>query len=198
MSPRQIEALTADLENSGGRKLPPVVIPAAKPPTTERAATYLNAIAYRAFVTPIQGAAWHHLYVEEHGTPGIGTLPLALKLFGASVDATSLVYHAYGVTFSGGDATSTSTTPTSYVFAYPAYFGWLGLLTVIVLTVGVDVVASLAIRRSNRAVRSVGAGLLAVIAFNASTSDLYTVMVSHGGAAALLLIILMGWTRRAA
>jgi hypothetical protein len=191
MTSDQVEAVLAQLDNDGA-PLPTQVAPQVRPATVERASTYLEALAYRAFVIPIQGAAWHHLYVQEHGSPGIGTLPLALRLLGYSVDATTLVYREYGAVYSGGDVTSTSTTPTSYFFAYPAYFGWVGLAAATALTLAVDLAAALAMRRTNRVFFAMGAGLLAVIAYNGLTSDLWTVMVSHGGGVALVLIIITG------
>lgn len=190
MSPEQVAHLLQQLEKRGGQTLAPLV--PRRPPTVGRASTYIGALAYRAFATPIQGAAWHHLYVQEHGSPGVGTLPLSLKLFGHSVDITVLVYQAYGTIYSGGDATSTSTTPTSYFFAYSAYFGWIGLLAAIVATIIIDAVSAMSMRRTNRTLFALGAGLLAVIAYNAIASDLYTVMVSHGGAVALALIAASG------
>lgn len=171
----------------------------SKPPTTferpelspQRAGSYLQSIIQRAFITPLQVASWHQLYVDEHGSPGREVLPLAKYLFGSSVDMTSEVYRSYGVIFSGGDRTSTSTAPTSFVFAYPAYFGWLGMLVVVSMIVALDAVMSWANRNLPRGNAFISAGLAAVICYNLLTSDFYTVMMSHGGGAAILTVLLM-------
>lgn len=196
LSAKQVEELLGQLEQRSGKVLQPFAVPDARPPSADRAWAYVAALAARTFIVPIQAAAWHHLYVEEHGSPGIGTLPLALKLLGYSVDATSLVYHAYGTIYSGGDATSTSTAPTNYFVAYSAYFGWIGVAAAMVLTILVDTIAALFMRRLSRPLFWLSAGLLGVMAANAIGSDLWTVMVSHGGAVGLALIMTMGIAHR--
>lgn len=160
-------------------------------PNSERAATYIDALIQRAFISPLQVAAWHHLYVEEFGSPGLPAAPLAKKLFGESVDTSSLVYMAYGTVFSSGDRTSTSTSPTSFVFSWPAYFGIWGMFLVVIGVLVLDTSFSLVVKRVGQNLLPLAAGLSAVIAFNLSTSDLVVVMLSHGGGIAL--IVLIGW-----
>ncbi|MFU0503668.1 hypothetical protein [Pseudaminobacter sp. NGMCC 1.201702] len=155
---------------------------------TFTAGDYLKAIFNRAFIAPIQVAAWHHLYVDEIGSPGIGAFPLAKKIVGFSVDPTVLVYQRYGTVYSGGDKTSTSTAPTSFIFSWPAYFGFWGVALALACVLALDVATALILRRSPTNLLPVGVGLVAVISFNMITSDFVVVMLSHGGAVALLLM----------
>jgi len=108
------------------------------------------------------------------------------------VNMPELVYGAYGVIYSGGDATKGSTSPTSFVVAYPLYWGWWGLLFAIGLVTGWDLVMSLLLRRLSTWLLPLAAGLTAVCCVNFMTSEFLTTMLSHGGAVTMLLVALLG------
>jgi len=158
----------------------------------ERIKVYGVALVYRAFVLPVQLATWHSLYVDLLGAPGWAAFPFAKRIIGTSVNMPELVYGAYGVIYSGGDATKGSTSPTSFVVAYPLYWGWWGLLFAIGLVTGWDLVMSLLLRRLSTWLLPLAAGLTAVCCVNFMTSEFLTTMLSHGGAVTMLLVALLG------
>lgn len=150
--------------------------------------SYIDGVLYRALVIPAQVAAWHFLYVEEEGSPGISAMPLIRRLSSDGVNMPELVYQKYGSIFSGGDRTSTSTAPTGFLLAYPAYLGFGGLLIALLAVMATDLVITAAMRRMSEAVYPIAVGLTAVIGFNFILSDYVTVMTSHGGTTALILM----------
>lgn len=164
-----------------------------------RAARPFFHVLNRAVIVPLRVAAWHFLFVEQHGPPGVGALPLALKIFGHSTDMASRVYQEYGVVYSRGDRTSTSTSPVSFLMVYPAYFGFAGLAGAILLVLAFDGLISTLLRFVPPPAIAIAAGLMAVIGMNFVSSDFVTVMISHGGAIAVLLLAFyagFGWWNR--
>ncbi|VVT29530.1 hypothetical protein [Hoeflea sp. EC-HK425] len=169
-------------------------------PKTERAVdeaarSYLEGVIYRALVIPTQVAAWHFLYVEEMGSPGFAAMPFARRLTGSSVNMPELVYQKYGSVFAHGDKTSTSTSPTSFLLAYPAYLGVVGLVLSLLAVIITDIIVSVLLLRVPNALYPIGVGLAAVISFNFILSDFVTVMLSHGGAVAIALMAFFAVTR---
>ncbi|GAB5462389.1 hypothetical protein [Hoeflea alexandrii] len=164
-------------------------------PLEDTALAYLEGIIYRALVIPTQVAAWHYLYVEEMGSPGFAAMPFARRLTGSSVNMPELVYQKYGSVFAHGDKTSTSTSPTSFLLAYPAYLGVVGLVLSLLAVIITDIIVSVLLLRVPNALYPIGVGLAAVISFNFILSDFVTVMLSHGGAMAIALMAFFAVTR---
>jgi hypothetical protein len=158
-----------------------------------RGFTLLQAIVNRAFVTPMQVAGWHYMYAETEPNPGMAVLPFARRLLGFSANAPERVYQKYGVIYSDGDRTSTSTAPTGFLLMYPAYLGWYGLLLALGLVLIFDVFVTGLVRRLRPAMVPVAAALLAGVCVNFAVSDFVTVLISHGGLMAVALIALMAW-----
>lgn len=156
----------------------------------ERASLYAHALIYRAMVTPIQVASWHYLYVSEEGHPGLAAMPLGTRLAGHRVDMASVVYQRYGTVFSQGDATATSTAPTSFLMAYPANLGLAGVVLVLFLIIALDIGYATIVRFLSPPMLGVAAGLTLVICTNLILSDFVTVMETHGGAVAIALLSL--------
>ncbi len=146
-------------------------------------------VLYRAFVTPLQVANWHYLYVHEHGMPGMLGLPIAKKLSDNYVNVPAEVCQAY---YLGGDKTATCTAPTSYLFIYPAYLGVLGLLLACMATISFDIAGALVIRAVARPLSSLAVGLMAAAGVNFMVSDYATVLVSHGAGVAIALLAIFG------
>lgn len=158
-------------------------------PIADRIAPYISSIGYRAFVIPIQVASWHYLYVAENGMPGLPAMPLGKRLTGGEViNMPEVVYQAYGSFYSGGDVTSTSTAPTGFALAYPAYLGAHGIALVVALIVAFDAVFMLLSKRLGRLTLPLAAGLAAVSAMNFILSDYLTTLLSHGALAAVGLV----------
>ncbi|WP_240231772.1 hypothetical protein [Devosia lacusdianchii] len=158
-------------------------------PMTERILPYIGSIGYRALVVPIQAAAWHYLYVAEHGAPGLMALPIGRRLMGGEViNMPQLVYQAYGSIYSGGDVTSTSTAPTGFALAYPAYLGVPGVALVVGLLVSFDAVFMMLAKQLGRPALPLAGGLAAVSTMNFLLSDFLTSLGSHGGLAAVAII----------
>ena len=165
---------------------PPIVgIPVTPPPVDwiGRGLQYAKGIAYRAFVIPTQVASWHYLYVYEVEKPGISALPFARHFGAKPVDMSQLVYQKYGVIYSSGDRTSTSTSPTSFILGYPAYAGWAGFILVLGLIIALDLVVIVVVRALPAPFLGLAAGLLTAMSMNFVASDFVTVMISHGGGA---------------
>jgi lipopolysaccharide/colanic/teichoic acid biosynthesis glycosyltransferase len=160
-----------------------------------RGLIYAKAIAYRAFVIPTQVATWHFLYAAESGHPGFAAMPMARYLSPTMINMPEVVYQRYGAVYSGGDRTSTSTSPTSFALAYPAYLGWPGILVAILAMVALDVVWSALLRRLDGPLLALSAGLLTIVGMNLILSDFVTVMTSHGGAAAIVLLTVYAATK---
>ncbi len=150
---------------------------------------FLNALFNRVLVVPFQVAAWHYLYVDEHDNPGVYVLPISKKIFGKSFDVASLVYQAYGSIYSGGDITSTSTAPTSYLLFYPAYLGILGLILALICLFSFDFFSCLLMKKLTGLNRLMFTGLLCVACLNMMTSDFIAVLLSHGAAFSFFLFI---------
>lgn len=194
LTPGQVERLMVQLEADSGLRQDRNFTP-PKAPNADRAATYVGALLQRAFISPIQVAAWHHLYIQDEGAPGLLAMPLAKKLFGSSIDMSSIVYMKYGVIYSSGDRTSTSTAPTSFIFSWPAYFGYLGLAAAVVALLALDLVVSMLARRISQNLLPITAAIAVVISFNMITSDIVVVMLSHGGGIAIVLLAAFGAVR---
>lgn len=160
----------------------------------ERGLRYAESIAYRMMVTPVQVGSWHFLYAAELGSPGWSAMPIGRQLTGQSMNMPERVYQQYGSIFSGGDRTSTGTSPTSFFLAYPAYIGWPGVALAIVLMIAFDIVWAAITMLLPRPLLGLAVGLLAVVSMNFLLSDFLTVMFTHGGLVASALLVLLGLT----
>lgn len=156
-----------------------------------RAVTFLQAIFHRTFVIPFQVSIWHFMYAETEIPDGKKTLPFAKRLFGESLNTPELVYQKYGAIYSGGDRTSTSTSPTSFFIAYPAYLGFFGFMLAIVCVFVFDLLISAMTRMADSLLIPFLVGLVVIISMNLMISDFVTVFVSHGGFFGLLLIAIL-------
>lgn len=149
---------------------------------------YLYGIANRALVMPAQVGAWYYLYVTEEQNPGLVAIPVLRRFIPGSLNMTEAVYQKYGSVYSGGDRTSTSTAPTTFLIAYPAYLGWIGIVLAVGLVFITDGLVAALISRVPATLRPICVGLTVVIALNFILSDFATVMTSHGGFAAIVMI----------
>ena len=190
LGPQQIQELERRIAGEHIKPKKPIAVERRRV-DPDRAVTYLQAIVNRALIVPTQVAAWHYLYVEQYVSPGWYAFPLAKKLFGKSVDTSALVYMAYGTIYSDGDATSTSTAPTSYIFTWSAYLGIWGITMIIATIIALDVIVALVMRAAPANILPIGVGLVGVMAFNMISSDFVVVMISHGGLAAIITLVLL-------
>jgi len=150
-----------------------------------------RAILYRAFVIPMQVAVWHFIYAEEED-PGLNALSFTRHWRKSFINAPEQVYQKYATIYSCGDRTSTSTAPTSFLLAYPAYLNWIGLLVAIFLVILTDTITAVFLRKISGIGFSVCVGLLYVMSFNFIVSSFESALVSHGGLATLALIFFWG------
>lgn len=158
----------------------------------------IEAILYRAFVTPSQVASWYYLDQSEHGNRGITAISAVQRFSGTSFSMAEDIYQNYGRIYAGGDTTASSTAPTSFLMSYPAYLGSIGMIAAALLLLIYDAFSCLLIRYTQPPLSYVAAGLLAVSSFNMITSDFFTVMLSHGAVfGGLLVFILAALNRRA-
>ena len=161
----------------------------SNPFTGTRAESFAHAVANRIFVVPFQVAAWNYMYAETESFNGALTLPFARRIFGESLNMPELVYQKYGSVYSMGDKTSTSTAPTSFFLAYPFYVGAIGFMIAIVCILLLDLLIAFFTRSIGGHLVPMLAGIVVIMAMNFMTSDFVTVLISHGGLAGLLMIL---------
>ncbi|MEZ5690632.1 MAG: hypothetical protein R3D71_03075 [Rickettsiales bacterium] len=144
-------------------------------------------LVYRIIATPLQVVSWHYIYVEDYGRPGLLGISIA-KLFSPNyISVPAKVCEIYYK----GDKTSACTAPTSYLFTYPAYMGYLGLLLACVLTIIFDIFFSLLIKYTNRPFADLATGVVVISIVNFIVADFTTVIISHGTAIAFVMILIM-------
>jgi hypothetical protein len=83
----------------------------------------------------------------------------------------------------------------SFLLAYPAYLGVVGLVLSLLAVIITDIIVSVLLLRVPNALYPIGVGLAAVISFNFILSDFRDVMLSHGGAMAIALMAFFAVTR---
>lgn len=147
-----------------------------------------KSLFYRAVFLPFQVAAWHFLYAEELGRTGWRAVSWARWFHPKPVNLPQECYHRYALVYSGGDRTSTSTAPTSFLIYYPAQLGWIGLGLAIFFVILFDGIVSRLLVHLPTATLPVAVGLFLIICINFMVSDFVTVLISHGGVAALALV----------
>lgn len=143
----------------------------------------------RLFIVPMQVASWHFIYVEEALSHGWLVIPVVNRLIGDGSNLAELVYGKYGVLYSSGDVTSTSTAPTTFIYSYSAHLGWFGITLAIGLLIALDVLSVILLRTSNSVLLASVTGFFAALGISLASSDFFTVMFSHGG----LLGLCMFW-----
>lgn len=150
---------------------------------------YARAIGYRAAVVPLQVASWYYLYTTDYGAPGVNALPMANRLFGHRIIMPKRIHEVYYPIYSLGDKTSSGTAPTSFIMAYPAYLGFLGIALSLAGLIGFDLIASLVLGRCAGSLRWSGIGLVTVGCINFILSDFGTTLLTHGSGFALMLLM---------
>ncbi len=153
------------------------------------AMNYATSILYRVFVTPLQVAVWHFMYAETEDVDGFKTLPLSNKIYGESLNMPELVYQKYASVFFEGDRTATSTSPTSFLLTYSSYLGVTGFLLSMILIIGTDLFLLIISMMLEKSFFPILVGLIAILSMNFIVSDFLTVLISHGGAAGICMII---------
>lgn len=153
-------------------------------------ASYASSLWTRLFRIPLQVATWNYLYVMDHHSFGMGVIPVVNRYLGGENLAQN-VYQAYGTIYSSGDATSTSTAPTSFVFAYPAHLGGWGLALAFLLLVFLDIVSALLLQRSQVPFGAATVGFFAALCLSLASSDFFTVLFSHGGVFGICLLVVI-------
>jgi len=151
----------------------------------------MEAIAYRAFVTPMQVASWYFLDRAEHGPRGWVAIPVIGRMLGTTLNMPELLYQRYGTVYSAGDATKGSTAPTSYLMGYPAYLGMAGLGIALLLVIGLDIAACLARRYAPAELAPMIVGFSAVASVNSMSTDFFSLLLTHGALLAGLLTMWM-------
>lgn len=157
--------------------------------TGARAETFAHAVLNRVFVIPFQVSAWNYMYAETESINGVLTLPFARRIFGESLNMPELVYQKYGTIFSMGDKTSTSTAPTTFFLAYPMYAGAIGFFIAIICIILLDLSVAVLAKFVGASLVPMLAGVVVIMAMNFMTSDFVTVLISHGGLAGLLMLL---------
>lgn len=145
----------------------------------------------RLFVVPIQVASWHFFYVEEVNSSGWLVIPIVNRLVGDGSNLAELVYSKYGVLYSSGDVTSTSTAPTTFIYSYSAHLGWVGIALSLGLLIALDMLSAILLRAGNPVLLAAISGFFAALGISLASSDFFTVMFSHGGLFGLCMFWLL-------
>lgn len=162
----------------------------ARTDTHERSLTFISAVFNRMLVIPFQVSVWNFMYAESEQFDSLKTLPFARRILGESLNMPELVYQKYGSVYSGGDKTSTSTAPTSFFIAYPAYLGLGGFLLALSVIIALDLFLAKFARFIGGSLLPILVGGIMIMCMNFMTSDFITVLISHGGAAGVLLLLI--------
>lgn len=160
-----------------------------RPHRPDRSLTFINAVFNRMLVIPFQVSVWNFMYAETEQFDGLKTLPFARRVLGESLNMPELVYQKYGSVYSAGDKTSTSTAPTGFFIAYPAYLGLAGFLLALVVVIALDLFLARFARFIGASLVPVLVGGIMIMCMNFMTSDFVTVLISHGGAAGILVLL---------
>ncbi|TFZ03835.1 hypothetical protein [Ramlibacter humi] len=155
----------------------------------QRAWAYVEAIAYRAWVVPLQVAAWHYDYVTRVERPGAAVLPTARWTHSKRVtDMPTRIHDHYAPGYSAGAKVTTGTAPSSFLVSYSAPMGTRGMLLALVCVIAFDALVSWVIGRAFAPLKPLGIALMAVAALNLMLTDFETTMLSHGAIASLMLL----------
>ena len=161
-----------------------------------RSSTFAEAVFNRIFVVPFQVSVWYFMYTETETFNGWKTLPFSRRILGESLNMPELVYQKYGVIYSQGDRTITSTAPTSFLLSYPASLGWVGFVLALVCIVMLDAVLAILTAHIKPSLVPLLIGVVLIMSINFMTSDFVTVLISHGGAVGILLVGISGFLLR--
>ncbi len=152
--------------------------------------SFTKAILYRIFVVPFQVSVWHFMYAESEAVDGVKTLPFARRLTGSSLNMPEIVYQKYGSIYWEGDKTTTSSAPTSFIWAYTAYLGWVGFCIALFSILSLDIFLSAIAKNSGRDILPIFIGTISILSVNFLASDFVTTLVSHGGIAGILILLI--------
>jgi hypothetical protein len=170
---------------------------------SSRLKSFTEAIFYRIFVVPFQVSVWHFMYAETEAVDGLKTLPFAHRLTGSSLNMPEIVYQKYGSIYWEGDKTTTSSAPTSFIWTYTAYLGWMGFCIALLCILSLDIFLSAIAKIVGRDILPILIGTILILSVNFLASDFVTTLVSHGGIAGILvllvyaLLVKLGRTRHA-
>lgn len=206
LSRDRIDQLEHELQLACGGNTP--ITPATTLPSTTivnppdiSAAARIYWLLYRAFIIPLKVASWHYLYVAEHGMPGVSGLAIA-KFSGHYINVAAEVYHLYTTADANWHTTpactGTCTAPTGYLFTYPGYLGFWGLILACVATILFDIAGALVIRYSAQPFTNLAIGLITAASINFMIADYLTVILSHGAGAAIAILAVFCIYRRLA
>lgn len=157
---------------------------------SDRFVTYAGAILYRIFVVPFQVSVWHFMYAETEAVEGVKTLPFARRVLGDSLNMPEMVYQKYGSIYWQGDRTNTSSAPTSFIWAYSAYLGWIGFCLALGCILSLDLVLAGLARFAGVALIPILIGMVMIMSANFLVSDFVTVLLSHGGIAGMFVLLI--------
>jgi hypothetical protein len=157
---------------------------------SSRLKSFTEAVIYRIFVVPFQVSVWHFMYAETEVVDGVKTLPFARRLTGDSLNMPELVYQKYGSIYWDGDKTTTSSAPTSFIWTYTAYLGWFGFCVALGCILSLDLLMAGIARILGKDLLPIHVGILLIMSVNFTASDFVTVLVSHGGLAGILVLLI--------
>jgi hypothetical protein len=153
-----------------------------------RLQSFTEVIWYRIFVVPFQVSAWHFMYAETEGVDGLKTLPFARRILGDSLNMPQIVYQKYGSIYSEGDKTSTSSAPTSFIWTYSAYLGWMGFGLALACILILDLFLISLAKFAGAALTPILIGLVMIMSIIFLVSDFVTVLLSHRGLAGIMML----------
>lgn len=164
-----------------------------------RAWAYAEAISYRAFVVPLQVAAWHYDFVDQIENPGAAVLLTARWTHNQRVtEMPRRIHDHYSPGYSGGTKVATGTAPTNFLVSYAAPLATAGMLLALTCVVVFDALVVWVVGRVHPQLKPLGVALAVVAALNLMLTDFETTMASHGAVASLMLLLGLDFAYRVA
>lgn len=152
----------------------------ASPLPRPRIFELFEASMVRLFRVPFQVSTWHFINASADSSIRWSAIPLLNRFDTARRNLSEEVYQKFGAFYSGGDVTSTSTAPTSFVLQYSAYLGLAGLFLSLILIIAADTVSRFFYQRLSSPLIFGFSGYVVTVAYNMISSDFFTVLFSHG------------------
>jgi hypothetical protein len=189
-SPDGLQPIIQDFKNFCGVEIKNTKSESSQSVIVESHGGGWDALVTRAFKVPLQVASWYYLWVLNNGEIGLNSVPIISRINGSENIAKD-VYKNYGTIYSGGDLTSTSTAPTSFLIAYPILMGPFGFFVSILFLLVFDGFFAFALRWAPGVYLYAFSGLSAAVSYHFLNADFFTVLGSHGGLALSVIVFLV-------
>jgi hypothetical protein len=160
----------------------------------EKVAWSIQDILYRATVVPLMVGGWYVHHLQTDGALGLDAIPRLAHWRGrAPIDGPNLIGRTYGPRHYGHAVSPTISAGSSFIFSYPLYFGYSGVLLAIIGLWLVDL-ALIAFFWIARPLILPLLGALTPAALKFVEADYTAVWLTHGYGVLLALAVILSLT----